>query len=701
MAVISAITLPNQQSYKFSYDSTYGLLNQITYPTGGWIKYTWALNSQSEIGSYPDAEGNPNSCNYSYDWPAIQHRSVSFDGTNIALQQDFSYSIVWASGHGSWVTKQTIVTTHDCARNNFNCIGAPTFTATYSYTAITPPLQPYDLESFGGQVPVENTVVTTDWTGGTLQTVTKTWSDIYEMSCQSTTLPTGPISRTDYSYGAGHVLTDKKEWDWGQAPVCGSTPTGTPARETVTAFQSFADTPIYTNGPSIFDKPSSVIVYGEGTPSGQTRVAETDYTYDQNPVASASAVQHDETNYGPSSTAPRGNLTTIAKQCFPNCVQNPDAYTAATTTYSYYETGQVYTATTPCGNATCDSMYYGTNKFTTYAYTDSYTSCSGSAPPSGNTNAYLTQVTNEKGFTTSYCYGYNDGQVRGSTDENGQPTLYKYSDLLDRLTNINYPIGATIISYNDTPPNPSITIQKEIAANQYLTTVSEMDGIGHVIDNQLTSAPACQIVHTTTSYDESGKPYQVSNPYCSTSDPTYGLTTYAYDALGRTTSVTHSADGTSIKTTYTGSVTQVSDEGNGTHNIVRISQTDGLGRLSSVCEVSSTAVLGSGGAPIACPQNTSLNGFLTTYNYDALDNLTKVSEGSLNPRTFTYNSLSELVCSANPEIQPAACPASDGGTWVSGTTRYTYDLNGNLLQQNIPGPQSNEPRCFRPHGLWS
>ena len=82
---------------------------------------------------------------------------------------------------------------------------------------------------------------------------------------------------------------------------------------------------------------------------------------------------------------------------------------------------------------------------------------------------------------------------------------------------------------------------------------------------------------------------------------------------------------------------------------------------------------------------------MTTYSYNALDDLTEVSEGGLNPRTFTYNSLSELVCSANPEIQPAACPASDGGTWVSGTTRYTYDLNGNLLSKTSPAPNQTNP----------
>jgi len=52
-----------------------------------------------------------------------------------------------------------------------------------------------------------------------------------------------------------------------------------------------------------------------------------------------------------------------------------------------------------------------------------------------------------------------------------------------------------------------------------------------------------------------------------------------YDALGRTTQVSHS-DGNTILSAYTGRATQVQDEGDGTHRIQRISQTDGLARIS-------------------------------------------------------------------------------------------------------------------------
>src|SRR5438128_1178786 len=137
---------------------------------------------------------------------------------------------------------------------------------------------------------------------------------------------------------------------------------------------------------------------------------------------------------------------------------------------------------------------------------------------------------------------------------------------------------------------------------------------------------------------------------------------------GWTTQVTH-PDGSSILTSYTGRATQVQDEGNGIQSVTRISQTDALGRLSSLCEVapgpfvgaggsSSSSLIGSGGTPAACGQDIAGTGFLTSYQYDTLGNLTQVNQNGIGPRTFAYDSLSRLTSATNPE---------------SGTISYTYD----------------------------
>ncbi len=105
--VVSQITLPNNQKYTFhygtdnsnpSFHNPYGLLNEIDYPTGGWVKYQWKLSDQrNELADYPgliNAGANTCStdptaycpapiqdgCLYQYQSPVVATREVSFGG---------------------------------------------------------------------------------------------------------------------------------------------------------------------------------------------------------------------------------------------------------------------------------------------------------------------------------------------------------------------------------------------------------------------------------------------------------------------------------------------------------------------------------------------------------------------------------------------------------------------------------------------
>ena len=72
--------------------------------------------------------------------------------------------------------------------------------------------------------------------------------------------------------------------------------------------------------------------------------------------------------------------------------------------------------------------------------------------------------------------------------------------------------------------------------------------------------------------------------------------------------------------------------------------------------------------------------FTTTYTYDALDDLTRVSQNSGGKtRTFTYSSLKRLIAANNPENYTPTYPASLTCSGVTNsTTCYQYDPNGNL-----------------------
>ena len=56
-------------------------------------------------------------------------------------------------------------------------------------------------------------------------------------------------------------------------------------------------------------------------------------------------------------------------------------------------------------------------------------------------------------------------------------------------------------------------------------------------------------VAASFTYDALGRSSTTSNPYCTTSDSTYGITTNAYDAIGRVTQVTKQ-DGSIPSTSY-------------------------------------------------------------------------------------------------------------------------------------------------------
>jgi RHS repeat-associated protein len=679
--VVSQVLLPNGQKYTFTYNTTYGMLNKITSPTGGYVRYVWGLNAQSEYLSAAVYASNGNTTNtYTcrYDSPAITDRYVSFDGTTEVLHQHYAYGTTWQSGTGSWTSKTTTVTTTDQVRNT-------SFTTVYAYSPIqnrcVPDQNPNanDDGCIGNndteQTPVEQCIESYDATGsgGTppapcpnlspsgklLKTVIKSWANNNPRTLGSlqTVLDNGQSSLVVNCYDINEQITETDEYDFGSAAPtlssCARVPSGTvsgPAlRKTAATYAAFTK--------HIIDKLATVITSdGSGN-----RVAETDYsTYDAN-----------------------ANLKTKTEQCFSGgqaCSQGN-----STTTYTYDSNGQLLTETDPCGNTSCGDMS-GSNHTTTYSYTDTYAPCNGAAPPTSPSDAYLTQVTrpqttNGISHITTYCYDYTRGLLLSATDENSQTTSYAYADSLDRLTQTSYPDGGqATYSYNDTPPSPSVTSSALISSGKYLTNVSAMDGMGHVVQTQLTTDPS-GTDYNAAIFDGLGRTYKAYNPTrcnpptTNCSESAWGYTTSVYDALGRIISLT-AQDGSTTTTSYSGNCATATDPA----GAARKSCSDGLGRLTQVVE-----------DPGSSPH---LN-YETDYGYDALGNLLCVGQKGTNsgsysgcssipstwrPRLFSYDSLSQLVNSVNPESNTVV---STGATLA---TTYSYDANGNLAAKTAPSP---------------
>ena len=663
--VITAIALPNGKTYQFQYDPASGLLSKIIYPNGGYVRYVWGPNHSSDVREFlPDTNHNF-TCAMIYDTPAVQSRYVSFDGNTEVQRQDFTYSTAWVSDNQcnssncqKWTVKTTTVTTHDLLLGT-------SFETDYSYAptgvAVSPDSAPFVVSNGALQwgsiqtqfFPVEQAVTYKSTTGSILKTVTKSWINQYLLDCELQTLDNNMIAGTFYTYGPGGVMTDKKEYDFGQitsASACqaGAAAPPSPFRETVITPQTFAATPIYPGHVSIFDRPASVVVKN----SAGTTAAETDYLYDQSavgPVSNLALGTHDETNYGTTTSPPRGNATTITRKCLQSCSDS-------TTKYTFDETGQVLTKVDACGIATCADMS-GSNHTTTYSYTNSFDS-----NPSSNANAYVYQITDALGHLSTFKYAYADGQLISSTDSNNKTTSYSYEPSLRRLSETDFPDGGyTKICYTDAGGNIcsqgsypyKVITRKAINDSTYAETTTVMDGTGHTTQTQ--TADAIQgTIYTDTTYDGLGRVRTQSNPYRSGMDATSspGTTTFAYDALGRKLTAT-APDNSVINTSYCGPSTLVKDP----TNRWRRSRSDGLGRLVEVDEPNSSSA-----SVNVCP-GTGEPIWVTGYGYDILGNLMSVVQNGSHNRSFAYDSLSRLLTSTNPEV---------------GTITYTYDANSNV-----------------------
>jgi len=703
--VVTKMQEPDGLYYTFFYDPTYGFLDRITYPTGAWVQYTWGVNSMSDATGFktpPAVVGNYNDytdpihvapgyemntwCMFEHDTPAITKRVVSYDGVHSALEQDFSYSTVWSdAAQGWWTSKQTIVTTKDLLSP-----GTPSFKTIYNYS-YWPAYQSIGSHLISSGQPLESSIIYQDTNGTVLKTVTKAWNSTLQLAGECTTLPNGKTSGTFYQYepyalsgqngslgapgsASTNSPTDVAEYDYGLVTTPCQRPTTTPTRETVTTYASFSNTPIWPtftelNGnsqvpismPPIADRPATIVKYQSGT-----KISETDYSYDQTAVASVSPTPygHDETNYGNSApTVARGNPTTITRQCF----QGSTNCTNSVTTVAYDTTGQPVSVTDANGNQT------------TLSYSDNYTTDDGTPP--GNTNTYITKITwpttNGVPHVESFQWDFDKGELRTLTDENGNPTSYQYLDPWWRLTQANFPDGGQITkTYVDAGPNPSVTTNTLISSSVTMTSETVMDAAGHVTQTQLSTDPD-GTDYVSTTYDGLGRVASVTNPYRTTSDPTYGGTSYLYDSLNRKTIQTQ-PDGSVIQWCYNNiassgqtnctanASTQTNDEwidfsdeiGNHWQRTF-----DALGRMTAVME------------PNGLTPSPSME---TDYGYDGLDDLLSVVQNGNNSsnartRSFLYDSMGRLTSATNPE---------------SGTLTYGYDANGNLTSK--VGPEANQ-----------
>jgi RHS repeat-associated protein len=220
--------------------------------------------------------------------------------------------------------------------------------------------------------------------------------------------------------------------------------------------------------------------------------------------------------------------------------------------------------------------------------------------------------------------------------------------------------GAGTISVTADVPGPNYSL----SANSQTGDPNDFGGASFGV--QLSGPTLTGGVYPVTTYDSGTltvtvNGFQASAPYnqnlnASASDMATALT----DALN--------AQGSPVTASLSGTTITLKAKGVGTATNYTVS-----GSSTASFTVSSTALTGgSNPSGIDAP-------YVTLYSYDPLDNLRGVNQkgdGSqaARVRTFTYDSLSRLVTSANPE---------------SGQISYSYDADGNMLQRTSPAPNQS------------
>jgi YD repeat-containing protein len=301
-------------------------------------------------------------------------------------------------------------------------------------------------------------------------------------------------------------------------------------------------------------------------------------------------------------------------------------------------------------------------------------------------NSPVPDPSGQYGSTTalviSSIFDFSTGFVTSTTDANGHTTNMQYNDVLDRPTEIIRPSGGgrTNFEYGDTIGNLFVRTLTDLDTTRRLDSYQYFDGLGR--GSRKTQSEGTTSIHTDTQYDSMGRVWKVSNPYRNGESVVW--TTTAYDSLSRIASVT-TPDSAVVKTSYSGNRVLVADQSTMDQDRRnRISVSDALGRLKEVWEVTPAVT-----PPDPATETVSFPGwpsvtvgYRTNYDYDVLDNLTKVTQGT-QTRFFMYDSLKRLIRARNPEQDVYSGlnlndPLTGNSQWSTG---YQYDNNGNLTQK--------------------
>lgn len=287
-------------------------------------------------------------------------------------------------------------------------------------------------------------------------------------------------------------------------------------------------------------------------------------------------------------------------------------------------------------------------------------------------------------------YDFGLGVMTSSRDFNTNTSFYHY-DTFGRITTITKPGDTTnapteFYAYQLGIPldtnrliNFISASKRETAGGGTLDSRLFFDGLGRkVMVRAEGEIPGQTVVTDTVVYNDRRGVWKKYLPYFETNslawnDPTFqsGFVESHYDALGRVTRAYQpEVDGERVfaETTYEPLARLVKDEEQTRTNSIHygsamrhiedgLRNQDGAGRLRQVQEI---VKLTDSGDPVGSPET-----WTTTYEYDLLDQLTRITDSQNNVKVMSYDGLARLKFMDDPD---------------RGEMHYVYDDASNLKQ---------------------
>ena len=672
--VVDSVVLPNGTSYHFLYDS-WGDITQITMPSGAVATYEWTTSllsgsmaaravskrtlshdGKTDVWDFaydyvpagpnfgavtvvfpPDQANSRRKTVYEYD--SEQHLArIRYFPTPTATTQLLQYDMTW-----DWATQ------HGALALASGGDLMTSLTTTLENGLVSRKIYEYDLYAFPHQL-----LDCGDMSSGFMTCqLFAVGNSCIQLGANAPCVPFVPQPPTNLpppslQPGSHGNVTAVKEYAWGQGAP------GPLFRQTLRKYLHDQDQGYFISGPgnpgvtgreirNLVNRVTNQTIYDGAVECQGTGSLNTDTGVVTAPAActasklAETAITYDDGN--PAASGYLARATAIARWAGGNSY--------LTTHFTYDQFGNIITATDALGNPT------------TYSYADAWTGANTCNVPTG-ANAYLTSVSNALSQTSTETYYRCTGKLATHTDAN-QKTVSVTYDWLGRPLYVNQPDGGqTHTTYDDVAVR--VTVDQLLSADHTREVITQLDQLGRSIQTRQVDPQGD--TYTDTVYDALGQTIATTNPHRATPSTTDGITTFVYDSMGRKTQQTQ-PDGSTLSWAYSGNTVDSWDEA-GAH-WQRISDLLGLRRMLE---------LGTSANPI---------NYQTDYGYDTLGNLTSVDQAGDGTTThvqrqFSYNSLSQLVTSRNPETG-TICYGEWGNPLHGGAPACLggYDANGNLL----------------------